>query len=73
MNLRAQLPEQLNKIWQKFTKVQKATILVTIVLFLMIILGLVFLKQPKMEVLYSGLSPENASALTAKLKESKIP
>ena len=34
---------------------------------------MLFAKQPKMEVLYSGLSPENASALTAKLKEQKVP
>ena len=53
----AQLPEQLNKIWQKFTKVQKATILDDS-LILMIILGLVFLKKAKMEVLYLGLSPK---------------
>jgi flagellar M-ring protein FliF len=73
MNLGAQLQEQINSIWKKFTKGQKATILITVLLFLIIVLTMLFLRQPKMEVLYSGLSPENASALTTKLKESKIP
>jgi flagellar M-ring protein FliF len=68
-----QFKEQINNVWQKLSKSQKATILVIIVLFLFIVIGLIFVKQPKMEVLYSGLSAENAQALTAKLKEEKIP
>ncbi|HHY06040.1 MAG TPA: flagellar M-ring protein FliF [Clostridia bacterium] len=73
MGLGVQLQEQINTIWQKLSKGQKVTILIIIFVFILTVIGMLFAKQPKMEVLYSGLSPENASALTAKLKEQKVP
>jgi flagellar M-ring protein FliF len=73
MGLGAQFQDQINNVWQNFSKRQKATILIIVLLFFVIVIGLIFVNQPKMEVLYSGLSPENAQALTAKLKEMKVP
>ncbi|MDD4146282.1 MAG: flagellar basal-body MS-ring/collar protein FliF, partial [Clostridia bacterium] len=69
----AQFQEQINNLWQKFSKGQKITVLFIIILFLAVIIGIIFAQQPKMEMLYSGLSSEDASALTAKLKEQKVP
>jgi len=37
------------------------------------IIAILLFNKPQMEILYSGLSPENASAITAKLKEENVP
>ena len=68
-----QLQEQVNSIWQSFTPKQKITIVLVVLGFVFLVVWLLFARQPKMEVLYAGLSPENASALTSKLKEEKVP
>lgn len=66
-----QLREQINNIWEKLTTWQKATF-IAVVIIAVVLMGILFAQGPKMEVLYSGLSPENASAITAKLKEQKV-
>lgn len=73
MGIWTQFREQANNIWQKFTGWQKATFAAVIVLFFVLVIGVLFAQRPKMEVLYSGLSPDTASAMTTKLKEQKVP
>ncbi|MDD2400837.1 MAG: flagellar basal-body MS-ring/collar protein FliF [Clostridia bacterium] len=72
MGLGAQLREQTNNIWKKMPIKQKGMFASIIVISLLIVLGIIFVQKPKMEVLYSNLEPQDASAITAKLKEEKI-
>jgi len=71
--VRAQILEQINNLWQKLSKWQRASILIIVVLFIIMIIAILLFNKPQMEILYSGLSPENASAITAKLKEENVP
>ncbi|MGI6144361.1 MAG: flagellar basal-body MS-ring/collar protein FliF [Peptococcia bacterium] len=71
--MRAQILEQINNLWQKLSKWQRASILIIVVLFIIMIIAILLFNKPQMEILYSGLSPENASAITAKLKEENVP
>lgn len=73
MDVRAQILEQINNLWQKLSKWQRASILIIVVLFIIMIIAILLFNKPQMEILYSGLSPENASAITAKLKEENVP
>ena len=72
MNFWTQLTEQARSIWQKLSGWQKATFAGVVLLFL-VVTTIIFVQKPKMEVLYSGLSPETASAMTEKLQELKVP
>jgi len=73
MDASPQIKEQINKIWQNLSQWQKASILIIAVLFVIMIIAILFISKPKMEVLYSNLSSENASAITAKLQEENVP
>jgi flagellar M-ring protein FliF len=73
LDVRAQILEQINNLWQKLSKWQRASILIIVVLFIIMIIAILLFNKPQMEILYSGLSPENASAITAKLKEENVP
>jgi len=72
LDARAQILEQINNLWQKISKWQRVSLLIIIFLFIIMIIIILFFNKPQMEVLYSGLSPENASAITAKLKEENV-
>lgn len=72
MDFWTQLTEQARNIWQKLSGWQKATFAGVVLLFLLVT-TIIFVQKPRMEVLYSGLSPETASAMTAKLQELKVP
>ena len=73
MDARAQILEQINNLWQKLSKWQRISLLIVAVLFIIMIITISFFNKTQMEILYSGLSPENASAITAKLKEENVP
>jgi flagellar M-ring protein FliF len=73
MNFWTQVTEQIRNIWQKFTTWQKFTLAGILALFLIVVVIVIFANRPQMEVLYSGLNPETAAAMTAKLKEQKVP
>lgn len=73
MNFWTQVSEQIRNIWQKLTTWQKFTLAGILALFLIVVVIVIFANRPQMEVLYSGLNPETAAAMTAKLKEQKVP
>lgn len=60
--------------WQKLNINQKTVIMITIILFLVAVGTLIYwVSRPSYSVLFSNLSPEDASAIVAKLQEKKIP
>ncbi|MCL6471322.1 MAG: flagellar M-ring protein FliF [Firmicutes bacterium] len=60
--------------WQKLNINQKMTIVITTVAFLVALGTLLFwISRPSYSVLFSNLSPEDASAIVSKLQEKKIP
>lgn len=73
MSVWAQLTEQIKKIWSQFSLIQKVTIIgVSVIALIGIITLITFSQQPKMDVLFTDLSPHNAGAIVAKLKEQKV-
>jgi len=73
LDAKAQILEQINNIWQKLSKWQRVSLLITAFLFIIMIIIILLFNQPQMEILYSGLNAESASAITAKLKEENVP
>lgn len=73
MGFWTQFSEQTKSIWQKFSNWQKVTFVGVIALFFIVAVTIIFVQRPRMEVLYSGLNPDTASAMTAKLKDLKVP
>jgi len=69
--------EAINKAqigWQKLNINQKMIIAITVILFLVAFGTLIFwIMRPSYAVLFSNLTPEDASSIVAKLQEKNIP
>ena len=60
--------------WQKLEVNQKMIILITVILFVVALGSLIYwVSRPSYSVLFSNLSPEDASSIVTKLQEKKIP
>lgn len=60
--------------WQKLEINQKMIIIITVILFLVALGSLIYwVSRPSYSVLFSNLSPEDASSIVSKLQEKKIP
>lgn len=60
--------------WSKLDTNQKMIISITVILFLAALISLIFwVSRPAYGVLFSNLSPEDASTIVTKLQEKKIP
>ncbi|MHB8842187.1 MAG: flagellar basal-body MS-ring/collar protein FliF [Candidatus Aquicultor sp.] len=60
--------------WQKLEVNQKMIIMITVILFVVALGSLIYwVSRPSYSVLFSNLSPEDASSIVTKLQEKKIP
>src|SRR5262249_47250421 len=64
---------QLTRIWTSLSRVQRASLIVIPIVVLALMMGLQRWKHDSdFRVLYSSLAPEDAAAVTGKMKESGI-
>lgn len=74
MNSFGQLAQQLRQLWNGMSLARRAAMLGVLALAMAVVLGVGYwASQPDYRVLFTGLSPEDAGAITGKLQAQNVP